>query len=362
MSISVPIYKRDTNGKLRQWQYEVDGAKYRTVAGIVGGALVTTEWTVCKGKRKNNDEQQAAFEADAEEKKKLKREYRRTVTELDSVPPAPMLATPYEKFKPKFPVFCQPKLDGIRALISRHGAFSREFQPHLNVDHILEALAPVFEKNPDLMLDGELYNHEFRDNFNAITSIVRKQDPTDEQRAEARKYLQYHVYDILDTKWTFSLRTESLWYALKDIDPCIRLVPTLKVTTQEDLDLFYEHFLDKGFEGQIIRLDGFYECDKRSKNLFKRKEFVTKEYKVLDIEEGKGNWSGLAKSIMIELPDGREQSTGLRGDQPFAKKLLEDKAIYIGGLTTVEHFEKLTPDGKLRFPVAVDFHPNGRVD
>jgi hypothetical protein len=97
---SNPIYKTDTAGKIRTWQWEVEGDSYRTIAGIAGGNLVTTGWTKCEPKNvgranETSAERQALLEAEAEEGKKLKREYRRTVAELDSVPVGPMLAADY---------------------------------------------------------------------------------------------------------------------------------------------------------------------------------------------------------------------------------------------------------------------------
>ena len=49
------LYKRDTKGKVREYtiEYTRDGvlpAGYRTVAGIQGGKLVTSEWKLTEGK------------------------------------------------------------------------------------------------------------------------------------------------------------------------------------------------------------------------------------------------------------------------------------------------------------------------
>jgi DNA ligase-1 len=364
---SSPIYKRDSAGKLRIWFYEVDGDKYRTTAGLEGGSLVTSEWTLCKPKSKATGAEQAAFEAQAEENKKLDREYRRSPTELDQVPTAPMLAQDFVKQKSVgFPVWSQPKLDGIRAKINRHGAFSREYQRHLNVDHILEALAPLFATMPNLELDGELYNHDLKDDFNKITSIVRKQSPTDEQRAEARNLIQYHVYDIPSLgHFPFGYRWGQLSCLMNDapdINGIIVPVPTRLADDKERLDELYGEYLAVGYEGQMVRLDAPYEFDKRSKHLLKRKEFITAEFPLLRVEEGQGNWAGYAKRIVFKLPDGRECGAGMRGTQDFAKDLLK-KASYWDhrAKVTVRHFAP-TPDGMPRFPVAIDFHPTGRVD
>ena len=92
----------------------------------------------------------------------------------------PMLAYPagakpidYSK-----PTFIQPKLDGVRCVIqadfgivvdsSHIKAYSRAGKEWKNIDHILEQLIPFFQKYPNVILDGELYNHDLRDNFEKI--------------------------------------------------------------------------------------------------------------------------------------------------------------------------------------------------
>jgi DNA ligase-1 len=370
LSISDPIYKRDTSGKIRTWQYEVQGDSYRTIAGVQGGALVTTGWTKCEAKNvgranETSRDSQAVIEAQAERGKKLKREYRMTIAELDSVGVGPMLAHDYGKLKKPlaFPVFSQPKLDGIRAVISRHGAFSRELQPHYNCDHILAALAPVFAKYPDLILDGEFYNHDLKDDFNKIVSVVRKQKPTDAQKAEAAKLIQYHVYDLPSEK-PFKERNADLMKVFSEFELCEPLVPvtTSHIGTQALLDHLNGEYTQQGYEGQMVRLDAPYDFDARSKSLLKRKEFITEEFPIKRIEEGNGNWAGYAKRVVLDIPEAPEGEVGagMRGTQDFAKKLLAQADRY--KLATIRHFGR-TPDGSLRFPVAIDFHgAEGRVD
>jgi DNA ligase-1 len=370
------IVKRDSAGKLRTWQYEVEGKSYRTIAGIKGGNLVTSAWTVCVGKQKRNDEEQALFEGNAEQVKKLDREYRLTEAELDSVPPSPMLAKKYEDehanvasaFAQGKMVYSQPKLDGIRAFVSRHGAFSREYQRHLNVDHVLKALAPVFAKTPDLILDGELYNHDLKEDFNKIASVVRKQKPSEDQRAEALALIQYHVYDVASAgAKVFGDRYLQLMNAIAGAPPTggvVHLVPTCGVESQTALDTLNGTYIEEGYEGQMVRLNAPYEVDKRSKYLLKRKEFDTAEFKLLHIREGQGNWAGYAKQVIFQLADGRECGGGIRGNQDEMKALLG--LAFLGKVNekstvTIRHF-KLTPDGMPRFPVAIDVQLDGRKD
>jgi hypothetical protein len=69
------------------------------------------------------------------------------------------------------------------------------FQPFGDpIDHIREALEPVFESIPTIMLDGELYNHTLHADFNELSSIIRKQTCTPDQR-RAQRLIEYHVYD-----------------------------------------------------------------------------------------------------------------------------------------------------------------------
>ncbi len=121
----------------------------------------------------------------------------------------PMLAYPASA-KPidySKPTFIQPKLDGVRCLIQYERrtqpredvvvAYSRTGKEWKNINHILEQLRPFFMKYPNVILDGELYNHDLKDNFEKIISLVRKTKPTDEDRLEASRLTQFHCYDII---------------------------------------------------------------------------------------------------------------------------------------------------------------------
>ena len=96
-TLSPEIFKVDSKGKIRTWQYEVKGDGWRTIAGLQDGKKVVSEWTVCDPASQETAELQAQFEADAEMKKKLKRDYHLTV---EGTPVAnyfkPMLAEKYE--------------------------------------------------------------------------------------------------------------------------------------------------------------------------------------------------------------------------------------------------------------------------
>ena len=116
----------------------------------------------------------------------------------------PMLAHPVsKKIEYDQTLFIQPKLDGVRCYITADGAFSRNNKQFYNCKHILTELKPLFASNPYLILDGELYNHKFKNNFNKIISLVRKQKPTQQDKFESASYLQFHCYDYIEGKGKF---------------------------------------------------------------------------------------------------------------------------------------------------------------
>ena len=124
----------------------------------------------------------------------------------------PMLAYPVSD-KPidyNKPVFIQPKLDGVRCLIQYDSgvvtAYSRTGKVWKNIEHITLNLYEFFDKHPNVVLDGELYNHDFRDDFEQIISMVRKTKPTPEARVISRDNVQFHCYDIVNKKMKFSTR------------------------------------------------------------------------------------------------------------------------------------------------------------
>lgn len=366
MNRTPELYKVDTKGKTRVWWMEYDHEKYRTHSGIDGGKIVISGWQYPTGKnvgRANETtvEQQVKLEVDSEFEKKLN-QGKYHYTTMNALQGANfhecMLADKYDAKKhTNFPYYSQPKLDGVRCLISKDGMQSRNGKPIVSCPHILEALDPFFEKFPDAILDGELYNHNLRDNFEKIISLVRKTKPTWQDYVETSMLVEYHIYDIIMdgtfTERLFRLNqtyAEYIWLS----NQCIVMVDTTTVRNPEDVQRMLAEYLERGYEGQMLRVpDSPYE-GKRSKNLIKHKEFEDAEFEVVSIIEGLGNWAGCAKAIEILLPDGTTQQSGVRGSQEMLAGVLEDADDYIGTEVTVRYQNK-TADGKLRFPVVVTF-------
>jgi len=370
------LYKRDSKGKVRVWCIEVgysndDYAGTRTIAGLKDGKKVTSEWNLSEAKNvgkinSTNAYTQAQAEAKALWDKRIEKEYFINISEIDSYDKfEPMLAGDYTKVKVK-PTsgYCQPKLDGIRCIANSKGLWTRSGKPITSCPHIWDEIKDVVALNPAITLDGELYNHELKEDFNKIVSLVRKTKLSDQGIEDSKRLVQYHVYDVYDSNepdTTFFLRSERLKMEStrpRFFDKYLHLVPTTFYKDQDELDALYSAYTADGYEGQMVRLDEKYE-NKRSKYLLKRKEFITEEFEVVSMEEGQGNWSGHTKRFILRLADGREVGAGVRGNQDQLSKLWESQETPTWA--TLRYFD-LTPDGIPRFPVVIDYGVGERDD
>lgn len=358
------LYSRTSTGAVQQWTIEVERDAYRTIHGQVDGKLQTTEWMICFPKNENKAnattaEEQALKEAEAIWRKKKETGYFENINDIDiEIFTEPMLADPFEKREKdiKYPVSCQAKLDGVRAIARKDGLWTRKGKKHMSVPHIEEALLSLFRTDTGLILDGELYCDKFANDFSAICSIVRKSKPTDEDIIESRNTIQYWIYDVVDSGLTFAERLLKLKYLetlFKD-HPSIKFVKTDIAYNRQELDDFYAVYVAVGYEGQIIRSnDGRYE-HKRSKNLIKRKEFDTEEFIILDILEGEGNKTGIASSALFKTVEGLDFNSNIKGNREFCRDLWINREKYIGQPGTVQFFGYTPGDKKPRFPYLLE--------
>ena len=114
-------------------------------------------------------EEQAMKEAKAEWTKRTERGYFENIKNIDKGTIfKPMLANKWEDRKDKvtYPLYSQPKLDGIRCIVKSDGMWTRTGKKIVSAPHIFQALKPYFEKNPDLIFDGELYADKYANDFN----------------------------------------------------------------------------------------------------------------------------------------------------------------------------------------------------
>ena len=258
------------------------------------------------------------------------------------------------------PVFIQPKLDGIRCIMTAGGCYSRNGKKFMNVQHLYtKAIKDLFKVNPLLVIDGELYNHDLRDNFEKIVSLVRKQKPTSDDRKEARKLIQYHVYDFvmaykgkLDLIESDMNRYEKRMHQLVCSDMYgkhIRYVPARGVHSLDKAKEIHNDFLQQGYEGSILRLDGPYKCG-RSYDLMKFKDFSDTEATIVSWVEGKGKRRGTIGKFIAVDSDGIRFGMPVMDNFKYLQKNFKNMQDWVGRTATFTYFER-TRAGSYRHPL-----------
>jgi len=352
------LYQRALKNKVNTWEIEVMDNCYRTITGFEDGKKTISDWTICAAKTYCTAEEQALKEAQAIFDKKLELGYFEDINDIDkSTLFKPMLAQKYEDVDITFPCYTQPKLDGIRCIIKADGMWTRTGKKIVSCPHVFDELETVFEMQPDLIFDGELYNHQFKHDFNKITSLVKKTKPTLSDLEASKHLIEYHIYDLPSSNKSFDGRLEDLQDLISDLFNCFSSSSVVYVTTQEvnnqkELDEFYHDWMEEGYEGQMIRTNSNYE-NKRSKTLLKRKEFSDDEFKILAVNEGTGKLAGRVGHMMFKSKSGHYFSSTVNGTQEYLSELWEQRDELIGKFATVKYFN-LTPDGVPRFPKVIN--------
>jgi ATP-dependent DNA ligase len=276
----------------------------------------------------------------------------------------PMLAHKFNPDKAVFPALLQPKLDGVRCVFTKQGAFSRTGKEFKNVDHIIKTLEPLFKQYPYIKLDGELYNHKLKDDFEKIISLVRKTKPTFEHRQEAKKLVQYHIYDIVPLEHVKFATYEERLDRLIDIiaertydghfidNDHVRLTKTVYIENMDEAKEWHEKFLNEGYEGSIYRNpDGIYKGT-RSWDLMKFKDFHDAEATIVGYELGKGKRTGTIGKFIMQDDEGVEFGCppGKGYDYKDLAGMLNNINDYIGQRATFTYFQR-TQAGSYRHPL-----------
>jgi ATP-dependent DNA ligase len=359
---------------------EREGFKTRANSGVLGGAIVQSDWktSYAKNEGKSNSttaEEQADREIKSIYRQKLEQKYSETPESAGRRNfQEPQLANKFDKAKfIKRKMFfwkTQPKLDGIRSVIDHNSALSRAGKPFYTADHIIEEIRDLTEKE-NITLDGELYNHEFKDDFEQLSSFIKKQkissipEPTLE---EIREKVQFHIYDVIvhdHPDMSFDERESYLIEVFTKYNipmKTVRLVKSETISIDiEDPEIIHERYLEAGYEGMMFRNPFAPYTFGRSDNLLKHKTFIDAEMKILEINEGKGNWEGIAKSAKVRTPKGTISKSGIKGTKDFLKKIFESRDEIINTEATVK-FQGYTSADALRFGVIKKFHFGKRME
>ena len=339
------LYKKDSKGKIRFVEIYSNENKVIQKHGIIDGKVVYNE-SECVGKNigKSNEttpERQAELEAQSKLLKKLDEGYYKTIDEANNETVVlPMLAKDFkeEVHKVSYPVYVQPKYDGMRCLKQKNILKSRKNKEIDTMPHIMDTLAHLNE-----VLDGELYAHGL--SFQENMKLIKKYTPNESEK------VKYIVYDLVDTSLVFEDRYKLLKSIIENNESeHIELSPTYIVNNTDELNEIHSKFLSEGYEGTIVRIPyGKYEINKRSSSLLKYKDFKDIACEIIDVIPSEKRPT---HGIFVCEHNGVTFGCGMKFPHKFREEVLINKEDYIGSTAEIRFFE-YTDDGAPRFPVCV---------
>lgn len=321
----------DSKGKLRQveleahWDDEQHGFIINRITGMFGGKLTEQPAIlVDKGKAKRTVSEQAALQFNSKLKEYKDKGYKEIPKDPDTYSESelfeivgevatnqsgvlkPMLAKQADKVTNQKIYdktwYASRKIDGVRMLLYKnekgeiHTASRGGEHYDYSTTHITEhpLIIALFNKYPQLILDGELYKHG--KSLQQISGAARM-----EKNAYDMDWLQYYVYDIVEPTLEFKDRLKWLEVIQKELnlgefDPDkeyaegelqVQMVPQQPVKGWDNIKALHDKFVSEGWEGCVIRdPDKVYRPNGRTNDMIKIKEYLTSEFLVTGYEFG----------------------------------------------------------------------------
>jgi DNA ligase-1 len=378
MEFPVLYGKPSTSSKIKQWEIKVIENIDKTCSivrchGYVGHKISFSSKMVSQGKNIGKKNETTTLQQAINESTQLWKKYKESgyhenmehLYEKEHVTILPMLAQDYRKrFRDISSNFAiQPKIDGIRMLatlkdgcicfLSRSGKTVTA-----NLEHIKKEL---YDSNilsdEDLYIDGEVFTSDLP--FEDISGLFRTSKHNDKQKNKLT-LLKFHVFDCFYSKTHDNLSFIERYEILKKfpkkmkhihiVDTCIFRKPDKPV--KSIVQTYHDKYVQNGFEGVMVRnLDSLYKINYRSKDLQKYKEFVDKEYKIINGKEASGEDSGTVV-FECETEAGERFSVRPRGSRDLRKYMFENIDQYIGKNLTVR-YQNLSEKNVPRFPVGI---------
>ncbi|MBL5840903.1 hypothetical protein I4U30_21795 [Enterobacter asburiae] len=418
MSISLDtptLYALNKDGSYQVWNVTTEGDEVVVSFGKENGKIQQKR-TKCEMKNVGRSNEttavfQAVLEARSKWEKQVRLGYRETKEELQTEENfSPMLAHDAIKRSSAivYPAYVQPKLDGVRALVTLDKNGIPVFNSRGNKTYpvqgaLLQQVKELAEHSGFDKFDGELYIHGL--SLQKIVALAKKWRTPEQIEAEIEKDyqadikrynkaveagehlwkdfdgnvwavstykpvkdvdrysgyssldLEYHIFDI-------PVNAQSPWYSyehdktrhqdlLEVTDavecelnvPLVKVIAGIVVTSEREVKWSIGKYMEQGFEGSIIRnFKGVYEFGQRSSDLQKWKLFQDGEAKVLDSVEDK-NGEGV---LLCEEQDGTRFNCKMKGTH--AERSQAKMLLLVGGFINFT-FQSRTDDGVPQFPV-----------
>lgn len=199
---------------------------------------------------------------------------------------SPMLAKGVDFNKLEYPVLCQPKLDGIRAVIRNGVALSRSMKPIPNYfiqDYFKIHSAYLEGMDGELIVGDMLAKEAFQNTTSGVMSRFGEPD------------FKYYVFDMWNMpdfpadrrRQTYEVRVKNA--ASMHAGERLKEVPTFTCHEPNEVKELMAKLLDEGAEGMILRhQQAPYKFGRSTINegcLLKWKQFVDTEGEIVGFEE-----------------------------------------------------------------------------
>jgi DNA ligase-1 len=184
----------------------------------------------------------------------------------------PMLASPADMSKLRFPLWLSPKLDGIRALVINGVVMSRSLKPIPN-QHVQWLFGHLEGYDGELIVGSPTDKDCFRNTTSGVMSRDGKPD------------VNYHVFDRHDLT---AITWEARYNSLRSTDN-VHQVRHHAIHTLKDIEEYELLHLAQGYEGVMLRdPNGPYKNGRSTAKegwLLKVKRFEDSEALVIGMEE-----------------------------------------------------------------------------
>lgn len=375
MSESQKLYLVGVDSTVRVWWCYFDPSTETIHAcyGVVDGVITTT-----KGKKVTTNssgrslEQQVDLEMRSMIKNKMDAGYKLGDSPLVDSGKA-MTANKWEPGKGHFPMAVQPKLDGIRCMVSRDERGKLRFRSRGNkeftnlassdIEHEVKAIIDHItlrqsDDPEDIELDGELYIHG--KSFQTISSIVGTKKKSHPLLGEVK----YCIFTYRARTKSHDERYSDLEAAFSSLGPfksCL-LVDQQIVESEEEVLPTLRRYVSQGYEGcMLYHISTSRGCDKklslyqsgRRNNILKVKDFDDSEGVVIDVIGGVGKDEDLG-IFVVRTGNGTVAKMKPCMTDGERRSCLANKQEIIGKIVTYKHFGT-TDDGIPRFPNVISF-------
>lgn len=236
-----------------------------------------------------------------------------------------------------FPVFIQPKLQGINARYWQGKFYSRNNEVWRDevVEHMVLELKEVLDCMPDdIMLHGEFYRHGWTQGEHTSNINVNLWNPTEKTRE-----VKFCVFDFWKPQCSVSFAGRQM-VLVKNKTP--NLVQSWLALSHSEIEKWYQECLRLGYEGCVISKSTGVYTNGKSNLKMKLKQWRDKEYLIIGIEKGSGKNLKRLGALVCGTLEGKKFNVG-SGFTDKQRQEYWDKPP-IGKFVTVK-YQNLSEDG-----------------